>query len=505
MIRMSVSDIVGVTGGYLADGADPEAIVTGSVEFDSRRIEPGGLFVCLPGAQVDGHDYAVGAVESGATVALAARETGAPSIIVPEVPRPESNAAAYEHDPSGHGAAVIAALGRLARHNVDVAAGHGMRVVGVTGSAGKTTVKDLIASVLRENDGGGDVVAPPGSFNNEIGHPYTALRCSTDTDYLVAELSARGVGHVAELAAIAPPVVGVVLNVGTAHIGEFGDRDTIARAKGELVEVLPGADDGGVAVLNADDPLVAAMAGRTRARVVTFSAAGDPGADYRADAVRLDEACRASFTVEGPDGLSEPVSLNLVGDHQVSNALAAIAAAVGAGLDPRSACAAVSAHEPVSGRRMEVTRRDDGVTVINDSYNANPDSMAAGIRALAHSAAATGGTAWAVLGQMNELGPDAAERHAETGRLLGESGIPRLVAVGTGVNTHALAQAAEAAGTRVVTADSVDAAINFVQPALEPGDVVLVKASSSEQLWRVADTLLALPVTESLEEQDAEQ
>ncbi|MCK7641801.1 UDP-N-acetylmuramoyl-tripeptide--D-alanyl-D-alanine ligase [Corynebacterium sp. CCM 8835] len=502
MIRMSVSDIVGVTGGYLADGADPDAIVTGAVEFDSRRIGPGGLFVCLPGAQVDGHDYAVGAVDSGATVTLAARETGAPSIIVPEVPVPDSNAAAYEHDPAGHGAAVIAALGRLARHNVDVATGHGMRVVGVTGSAGKTTVKDLIASVLRED---GEVVAPPGSFNNEIGHPYTALRCSTDTDYLVAELSARGVGHIAELAAIAPPVVGVVLNVGTAHIGEFGDRDTIARAKGELVEVLPAAGDGGVAVLNADDPLVAAMAGRTRARVVTFSATGDPNADYRATGIELDDVCRATFTLEGPGGLAERVALNLVGDHQVANALAAAAAAVGVGLDPHVVCAAISAHEPVSGRRMEVTRRGDGVTVINDSYNANPDSMAAGIRTLAHSAAASGGTAWAVLGQMNELGPDSADRHAEIGSLLGESGIPRLVVVGTGVNTHSLAQAAEAAGTRVVTADSVDAAINFVQPALEPEDVVLVKASSSEQLWRVADALLALPVPESLEEQDPEQ
>ncbi|MCK7660103.1 UDP-N-acetylmuramoyl-tripeptide--D-alanyl-D-alanine ligase [Corynebacterium antarcticum] len=502
MIRMSVSDIVGVTGGYLADWADPDAIVTGAVEFDSRRIGPGGLFVCLPGAQVDGHDYAVGAVDSGATVTLAARETGAPSIIVPEVPVPDSNAAAYEHDPAGHGAAVIAALGRLARHNVDVATGHGMRVVGVTGSAGKTTVKDLIASVLRED---GEVVAPPGSFNNEIGHPYTALRCSTDTDYLVAELSARGVGHIAELAAIAPPVVGVVLNVGTAHIGEFGDRDTIARAKGELVEVLPAAGDGGVAVLNADDPLVAAMAGRTRARVVTFSATGDPNADYRATGIELDDVCRATFTLEGPGGLAERVALNLVGDHQVANALAAAAAAVGVGLDPHVVCAAISAHEPVSGRRMEVTRRGDGVTVINDSYNANPDSMAAGIRTLAHSAAASGGTAWAVLGQMNELGPDSADRHAEIGSLLGESGIPRLVVVGTGVNTHSLAQAAEAAGTRVVTADSVDAAINFVQPALEPEDVVLVKASSSEQLWRVADALLALPVPESLEEQDPEQ
>ncbi|WP_370913830.1 MULTISPECIES: UDP-N-acetylmuramoyl-tripeptide--D-alanyl-D-alanine ligase [unclassified Corynebacterium] len=499
---MSVSDIVGITGGYLADGANPNAVVTGSVEFDSRRVRSGGLFVCLPGAQVDGHDFAGSAIEAGAVVVLAAREIGVPSIVVPEVPIPESNAAAYEHDPAGHGAAVLAALGRLARHVVDVTAGHGMRVVGVTGSAGKTTVKDLIASVLHT---AGSVVAPPGSFNNEIGHPYTALRCSTDTDYLVAELSARGTGHIAQLAAIAPPVVGAVLNVGTAHIGEFGDRDTIARAKGELVEVLPTSSAGGVAVLNADDPQVAAMAGRTRARVVTFSAAGRLEADYRAADIRLDDGCRPSFKLTGPDGLSASIKLKLVGEHQVSNALAAVAAGIAAGADPASACAAVAAHEPVSGRRMEVTQRGDGVTVINDSYNANPDSMAAGIRALAHSAGARGGTAWAVLGQMNELGPDSAERHAEIGTLLGDAGIQRLVVVGTGVNTHALAQAAEVAGTRVATADSVDAAINLVQPALAPEDVVLVKASSSEQLWRVAETLLALPVTDNLEEQDVEQ
>ncbi|OOL26618.1 UDP-N-acetylmuramoyl-tripeptide--D-alanyl-D-alanine ligase, partial [Rhodococcus rhodochrous] len=217
---------------------------------------------------------------------------GVPAVVVPPVPPVETNSLALEHDTDGSGAAVLAALGALARAVVDELTASGLTVVGVTGSAGKTSTKDLLAAVLAPL---GPVVAPPGSFNNELGHPWTALRATTDTRFLVLEMSARGPGHIAALATVAPPRIGVVLNVGTAHLGEFGSQEVIARTKGELVEALPAAEEGGVAILNADDPLVAAMAPRTRARVVLVGS--DPAAHVRATDVHLDAHARPTFTL----------------------------------------------------------------------------------------------------------------------------------------------------------------------------------------------------------------
>ncbi|QGU01717.1 UDP-N-acetylmuramoyl-tripeptide--D-alanyl-D-alanine ligase [Corynebacterium kalinowskii] len=487
MITLSLAQIAEATGGILAGGADPNAHITSSVEFDSRKLTPGSLFVALPGQRVDGHDFAAAAMEAGAVAVLAAREVDAPAVIVPKTDVPASNADAFAMagEKANDMAAVLAGMGDLARYVIDRCVDeHGLTVVGVTGSAGKTSTKDLMATVLSS---AGTTVAPPGSFNNEIGHPYTALRCSEDTKFLVAEMSARGIGHIAHLAQIAPPRIGVVLNVGTAHLGEFGSRENIAQAKGELVESLP-AD--GLAVLNADDDFVRNMASRTKARVVFTSV--KTRADLYATNIRLDEVARASFTmrIKG-DPVSYPVKLQVFGEHQVSNALAAAAVGLEAGLKAMDVAKALSNHRTASANRMDVQTRADGVTIINDSYNANPDSMKAGIAALSYTAhGRTGVSSWAVLGQMGELGENAIAEHEALAAELVKMRVDRLVVVGVDVNSHALATSAEQQGITTLTVDSADAAINAVDRELKPGDVVLVKASNAAGLWRVAEGLL---------------
>lgn len=481
MIPMTAGRIAEVTGGALHD-IDPDTTVTGPAEFDSRRVTDGSIFLALPGARVDGHEFAAGAVDAGAALALAARPVGAAACVVEPLGPQDSNADAFAHDPDGSGAAVLEALGKLARETVDRLGESGnFDVVGVTGSAGKTSVKDMIATVLRTAD---ETVAPKGSFNNEIGHPYTVLQCTEDTRFLVAEMSARGVGHIAHLAHIAPPSVGVVLNVGTAHLGEFGSRETIAQAKGELVEALP---PDGVAVLNADDPLVAGMAPRTSARVVRFSVE-DPAADYRATDIIFDDRARASFTLHTPEGTA-PVTLRVFGAHQVPNALAAAAVGVESGLPTAQVAEALSAHVAASERRMDVRDRADGVTVINDSYNANPDSVRAAVDALVRTADGRGRSI-AVLGQMAELGDETEKEHAALAEVLADRGVDMLVAVGDSDGVRALHRAASATGITNEVVYDCDEAVSALTETLRPGDVVLVKASYSDGLWRVADGLL---------------
>src|SRR4051794_3512351 len=383
VIPLSLSEIAAVTNGRL-HGARGTEVVT-AVEFDSRAIRPGGLFLALPGERVDGHAFARAAVERGAVGVLAARPVDAPAVIVPPVTR-VTGTYLGEADADGSGAAVLAALARLATHVVGKLPG--LTVVGVTGSSGKTSTKDLLAAVLEPL---GATVAPPESFNNELGLPWTALRADAGTRHLVLEFSARGAGHIAALTRAVPPRVGVVLNVGSAHLGEFGSVAAIAAAKGELVEALPAH---GVAVLNADDPAVRAMAGRSAARVVLVGQAAD--ATITAEDLTL-EAGRPRFRLVTPAG-SAPVALSLVGAHHVGNALAAAAVAVELGATPDAVAEALAAATPASRWRMEVTDRPDGVTVINDAYNANPDSMRAALEAL--TAVGAGRRTWAVLGRM---------------------------------------------------------------------------------------------------------
>lgn len=506
MIELTLKEIAEITGGYLDEVDDPQAQVTSFVEFDSRKITPGGLFLALPGARVDGHDYARAAVDQGALAVLAARPVGVPAIVVEPTGRVEgdgANADIYAHDSDGSAAAVVRALSALAQAVTRRLADNGnLTIVGVTGSAGKTSTKDLMAAIFHC---AGETVAPPGSFNNEVGHPYTALRCDWQTKYLVAEMSARGLGHIRHLADIARPTIGAVLNVGSAHLGEFGSRENIAQAKGELVEALPAAAEGGVAVLNADDSFVAAMASRTQAKVVYYSAANPPApeADYTATDVELDDVARAAFTLHSPNAAPQRIKLQVFGVHQVSNALAAAASAIESGIPAEKVAAALSGHRNASANRMDVYSRPDGVTIINDSYNANPDSMRAAIAALGYTTAARpDARAIAVLGEMGELGAEAEQAHQQLGAELAKYNVDRLIVVGDTPACRALSAAAADRGiTTTVGADHAQAAQLVEETLRTPPagveqwsqraakDVVLIKASNAQLLWRVAATL----------------
>ncbi len=492
MIDLTVAEIAAIVGGRLADIGAAEARarrVTGSVEFDSRAVGPGGLFLALPGARADGHDFAHDAVRAGAVAVLAARPVGVPAIVVPPAAAADAQAGVLAHDAGGAGAAVLAALATLAGAVAERLVAGGLRIIGITGSSGKTSTKDLIAAVLRPL---GTVVAPPGSFNNELGHPWTVLRADAGTDFLVLEMSARHPGNIAALARIAPPSIAVVLNVGTAHLGEFGSREMIAFTKGELVEAV---GESGVVVLNADDPVVAAMAARTAARVVTVGRSA--AAQVRAENVVLDELARPRFTLCTAAG-EVGVGLAVHGEHQVGNALCAAAVALECGAELDQVAGALAGAGPASRHRMEVHTRSDGVTVINDAYNANPDSVRAGLQALAVMARQGPGPgrrrSWAVLGEMAELGGESITEHDRIGRLAVRLDVSRLVVVGTGRSMSAMHHGAVMEGSwgsESTMVPDAQAALDLLRDELAPGDVVLVKASNAAGLGALAESLSA--------------
>ncbi|MET9680825.1 UDP-N-acetylmuramoyl-tripeptide--D-alanyl-D-alanine ligase [Streptomyces coeruleorubidus] len=457
MIALSLAEIAEVVGGQTYDIPDPAVQVTGPVVRDSREAGPGSLFVAFAGERVDGHDFAAAVVEAGAVAVLGTRPVGVPAIVVDDVQ---------------------AALGALARH---VVRRLGATLVALTGSAGKTSTKDLIAQVLQRK---APTVFTPGSLNNEIGLPLTALSATEETRFLVLEMGARGIGHISYLAGLTPPKIGLVLNVGSAHIGEFGGREQIAQAKGELVEALP---EDGTAVLNADDPYVRAMATRTKAKVIFFGESDE--ADVRAENVRLTDTGQPAFRLHTPSGASD-VTMRLYGEHHVSNALAAAAVAHELGMSADEIAVALSEAGSLSRWRMEVTERPDGVTVVNDAYNANPESMKAALRALA--AIGKGRRTWAVLGKMAELGDEALAEHDAVGRLAVRLNVSKLVAVG-GREAAWLQLGAYNEGSwgeESVHVSDAQAAVDLLRSELRPGDVVLVKASRSVGLESVAQALL---------------
>jgi UDP-N-acetylmuramoyl-tripeptide--D-alanyl-D-alanine ligase len=453
VIPLSVRQMAGLTGAAQDLVADPAALVPGPVVIDSRQAVPGCLFAALPGVRADGHDFAAAAVAAGAAVVLATRPVGVPALIVPDV---------------------AAALARLARAVVDRVPA--CTIAGITGSSGKTTTKDLAAQLIETI---GPTVSPRNSFNNEIGLPVTVLRVTGQTRYLITELSARGPGHIARLCEVAPPRLGVVLCVGHAHAGEFGSIEDVARAKAELPAALP-AD--GVAVLNADDPRVLAMAAGTAARVVTFGR--DSPAAVRAKQVTSDEAGRARFTLVMSDG-SAPVALRLHGEHNVSNALAAAALAGQLGMSVAAIAAGLSAAVSRSRWRMEFTERPDGITVINDAYNANPEAMRAALGTLA--VLARSRRAFAVLGYMTELGGRAREFHEQAGLLAAEAGLAGLIVVGDDAAPILTgARAVRSWHGELVSVPDAAAAVEALGKRLERGDVVLVKASRTTGLESIA-------------------
>lgn len=494
MIPLTLQRIAAIVGGRLLevpglefdeeDGhPDGPIMVRGSVEFDSRACAPGSLFVAFHGEHVDGHGYLPAAAQRGAVAAIVTRDPGdrggLPCILVQD-------------------AAV--AMGRLAHAVLRMLPE--VLVIGITGSSGKTSTKDLTAALLEPL---GPTVAPSGSFNNEIGHPYTVLRIDESTRFLVLELSARGAGHISYLAGIAPPRIGAVLNVGTAHLGEFGSREAIAKAKAELVDALPPAESGGVAVLNLDDPVVAQMAARTQARIVGVGESD--AAHVRAESVSLDEFGRASFTLVAGGGGSGAVAgvqvaLQLSGEHHVSNALAAAAIALECGASAEQIATGLSSARARSRWRMEITERPDGVVVVNDAYNANPESMRAALKALAGmgrarraggpgAERARSGRTVAVLGPMAELGPTAMAEHDAIGRLAVRLDISLVLAVGEAARP--IYQGAGLEGSwdgESQWAPDIDGALELLRAELRPGDVVLVKASRSARLERLAQALI---------------
>lgn len=456
MIELSLAEVAAAVSGTLA-GADPATRVTGRVEFDSRQVGPGGLFVAFAGERADGHDFAGQALAAGAVAVLGTRTL--PGVPMVRVADPYAALADLART----------VLGRLHPEPT---------VIGVTGSSGKTTTKDLLAQLTGRL---GPTVAPAGSHNNELGLPYTVLQAGPDTRFLVLELAARGVGQIRYLCRVAPPRIGVVLNVGVAHLGEFGSVAAIAAAKAELVEALPGD---GLAVLNADDPQVAAMAGKTAARTVGYGQSPDAG--VRATSVTLAERGRPAYTLLTPEGAA-PVRLRLVGAHQVGNTLAVAAVGRELGLPPAELAVALAELRPVSPRRMDVFDRPDGVTVIDDSYNANPASTEAALRALV--ALGAGRRTVAVLGYLAELGEQEQAGHEQVGGLAAGLGVDRLVVVGEPAAPIHRGAAARRhwVGESVLVPDQA-AAVDLLRRELRGGEVVLVKGSRY-RTWEVADWL----------------
>ncbi len=458
MIPLSLAEIAAVVDGGVHPGpATPALVVDGAAYVDTRASVERGLYVAIAGERVDGHDFA-----AGAHAVLGSRPTEVPTVVVA--------------DP-------VVALGRLARHVADRI---GADVLAMTGSQGKTGTKDLLAHVLA---GSGSTVATVANNNNELGVPLTVLRADASTDHLVVEMGARGIGHIAYLTDVAPPTVAAVLNVGTAHLGEFGGRDAIAAAKGEIVEALGPA---GTAVLNADDPWVAAMASRTSARVLTFG----ERADVSWRDVRFDDLGHASFDL-GHAGHWASVTMTQTGGHQVVNAAAAAAMALAVGLSLGDVAAGLSSAVPASRWRMELTERGDGLLVLNDAYNANPSSMRAAIDALARlgaARAARGGRTIAVLGEMKELGDEHDLAHGEVGRAAADADVDVLVVVGAGAS--GIAAGAGGSSSEVIVTAGRDDALAWVRENVTADDVVLVKASRAAALEQVAEQLLSDPSTQ---------
>jgi UDP-N-acetylmuramoyl-tripeptide--D-alanyl-D-alanine ligase len=470
MIAFTAAEIAEITNGRL--DADP-GITPLSVVTDSREATQGSLYVAKPGEQADGHDFLDAAFAAGAVLALVERPvaapdgTGYPTVLVAD---------AF----LAMGAPAAEAVCRIRAARAE--AGDQLTVVGITGSAGKTTTKDLLAGVLATQ---GATVSPQGSYNGEVGVPLTVFRAGTDTRYLVIEMGATGVGHIRYLAEMVKPDIGVVLAVGTAHAGEFGGVENIALAKGEMVEGLAAA---GTAIINLDDERVAAMRSRTSAAVLGFSAEGRPDAQVQAlNADTNAEGC-PEFDLQLPDGEApRHVRSRLIGAHHTGNLLAAASAAWAAGVPGNHIAESLGNQAAASRWRMERTERPDGVTIINDAYNANPESVAAALRTLV-AISGTHRRSWAVLGPLGELGGAAAQAYREIGALAADLSVDRLVAVGEQARPLQVA----AAGSAPVWVPDVPAALELLASELATGDVVLIKASRAAGLERLAEGLLGL-------------
>jgi UDP-N-acetylmuramoyl-tripeptide--D-alanyl-D-alanine ligase len=465
VIGLTLAEAASALGGELLLPADAVAtadtVVQGTVVTDSRRVEAGSIFFALRGEVTDGHLFAGTAVEQGAALLVVERalELPVPQIVV------------------GDGVGALAALARLVVARVR--ARGGLTVIGITGSNGKTTTKNILRAVL---SAAGPTIAPEGSFNNHVGAPLSMLGIGWDTRYLVVEMGASAPGEIARLVDIATPDIAVVLKVGLAHAGVFGGIDATQRAKAEIVTRLPPT---AVAVLNADDDRVVPMAEQTDARIVWF------GLGRTADPRAVDVDARGTGTdfVLHSAGDVLPVHLRILGEHHVMNALAALAVVRELGLDVGTAVHEIGLLTRAERWRMEVLDPGTGVTVINDAYNASPDSTAAALKTLAQ-IGREGHRTVAVLGEMAELGDYALEEHDRIGRLVVRLGIGQLIVVGEGArHVHNAANLEGSWDGESVLVDDADAASEFLDGYLRSGDVVLVKSSKSAGLRFLGDRL----------------
>ncbi|MFL0360131.1 UDP-N-acetylmuramoyl-tripeptide--D-alanyl-D-alanine ligase [Curtobacterium flaccumfaciens] len=486
MIAMTLAEIATAVGGELIGGAQAtdvaepgDLVVEGSVETDSRLVRPGSVFFALPGEVTDGRRFVPAAVDAGAALVITPErvDTTAPQIVVTDG---YEALAALAHE-------VVTRVRMSTADRVDAGGRPApLRVVGITGSNGKTSTKNMLRTILEQH---GATVAPEGSFNNHVGAPISMLRITYDTRYLVVEMGASGVGHIAKLVSIAEPDLGVVLKVGLAHAGEFGGIEATQRAKSEMVTDLP---ETATALLNVDDDRVASMRDLTAARVVGFGTSAE--ADYRITGIETDRS-GTRFTLTAPPG--QPggpdhvdVRLAILGEHHAMNASAALTVAHLWGVPLADGAAALASMTRAERWRMELLQGGpEGVTVINDAYNASPDSTAAALRTLAQ-IVRPGERTVAVLGEMAELGEFSVEEHDRIGRLVVRLGIGQLVVVGRGAMP--IHQAATLEGSwdgESVYIEDVDDAVRAMQEMLRPGDVVLVKSSKSAELRFLGDRL----------------
>ena len=462
MRSITLGEIADITGGVLSGDA---SLTVTSIAIDSRDTTTESLFCAIVGARVDGHEFVQSALANGALASLVSKPVTGPHVLVPE--------SGKDLDP------VIVALGKLAAHQRDAMVS--ANVVGVTGSSGKTSTKDLIGQVLTHH---GSTVVPTGSANNELGLPLTLLAAPADVQNLVLEMGMRGLGHIKYLCDIAKPTIAVVTNVGHAHIGEVGSQETIALAKSEIVRDLTATD---VAVLNADDPFVRTMGEVTQAKVTTFGQSEQ--ADIRAINVLVLPDGSSEFDIQVGSEQSH-VKLQLLGQHSIYNALAATGVALAVGMPLTEVASALCSAKPVSDWRMQVSELADGVTVINDAYNANPESMAAALRTLA--GVAQRGHSWAVLGTMAELGEFSVEQHDAIGRLAVRLDITHLVVVGEVAKVMHLGASQEGSwdGESVWFPDFASAS-DYIVEKVTPNDVLLFKASRSAHFEQLAEMVTA--------------
>lgn len=478
MIELSTAKVAEITGGRLTATARADQLILG-VSTDSRESEPGWLFVAKPGESSDGHHFVQSAMDHGASTALAERETQAPdgsvhpAIIVPDA---------------------VVAMGKIGAWMVsELKERNGMRVIGITGSAGKTTTKDLLAALLAT---AGPTIAPIGSYNGEVGVPLTIFRATEATKFLIVEMGATGIGHITYLTDMVQPEIGVVLGVGSAHAGEFGGVENIAIAKGEMVESLPAT---GLAVLNHDDSLVAAMASRTMAKVREFGVqrnAADTKNGVWARELEIDANGHPEFILVLNDGTENHIRSGLIGRHHVTNILAAATVAEHLGVNSETIAATLQGLGPASRWRMERTEREDGVSIINDAYNANPDSMRAALVTLAELGLpdehGNARRTWAVLGEMLELGADSIHEHDLLGRAAVRMNIKKLLVVGLGAKAAYNSAVLEGSwGDEAYYAADADAAAQILNDELRHGDIVLFKSSNGSGLRHLGDRIAA--------------